>query len=313
MPGNELSFKTFSKIACIAALVFSLTQFDPLYCRAYADETDSNIFACPYCGMLQDETATFCNYCLRAIDFPAAPAPTHRGRIVARHGYASFIRSPNDSYPGEKYCYGSGADPLGPLGSNATLTGFRLLIRFDIMQAFADAGIKPEGFSPKRAHLIIRTPPHGDAFDDIPISVFLLREPFEAGSNYRWRHEKNEPGCNWFCSAKNITWKIPGGDYHRDISTHGTIPGTGEHEIVIDVTALVAVLFERFEKTGKWFDPGMIIMRNPDVSSKCRFRMIYSFTINERPFTSLSLRDVNAKYRGIKNIPRVLSPELYIN
>jgi len=233
------------------------------------------------------------------VTWPTAPERAGPATIVVREGIDTFIRSWNDQLPQHKLNDDSGADETGPIGSFYSLTGLRYLVMFDIPKAFAEAGIPMETFKPSRATLVMRILSTPDSPQDVPLVAFLLTRPFVEGKGTWRRHVKWEAATNWNQAYPLVPWTKPGGDFATAPCATGIMPSRGAHEIYIDVTTLIAARFEDFHLTGKWFDPGMIIMRDTTFPNRCRYRMIFSFQ--------------SAPDRKPQRAPsEIRSPELYI-
>ncbi len=218
-----------------------------------------------------------CWNCLRGISWPTIPERSHQGQVVVREGIDAFIRSPNDRHPSQAAEQNSGADPSGPVGSYYSSNGLRYLICFDIPKAFRDSGIPITEFIPERATLVLRLAPGPDCGEPVPIVVYPLARRFEEGNGKWGRHQSYDRGCTWFMATREMPWETTGGDFSYEPHSTATLPASGSAEVTIDVTDIVAWRFRQFRETGRWYDPGMLIMRDVGVPSRCRFRMIHSF------------------------------------
>lgn len=254
---------------------------------------------CPFCGRENSESALYCTKCLRAIRWTAKPQPGRFSTAVAREGVDAFIRGPNDGHPGQMPWDNAGGDRIGPVGSYYSETGLRYLVRFDVPGAFAQAGVSMKGFEPEEVLLVLRLAPRPEARDDLPIVVFPLTVPFGEGVGIWEKHDRLDGGCNWYRAGRFLPWKMAGGDYDPTFRAEATFPASGGSEIEIDVTGIFQERFSRFQETGIWDDPGLIIMRDPSKASRALYRMIYSFQAAP-----------SRKFR--KSDPIVLSPELII-
>jgi hypothetical protein len=254
--------------------------------------------SCQACQTRLVRPVILCPRCLRAVGWPAAPPRSRPARGIALEETDLFVRGPNDQHPRHRSSLGAGGDDRGPIGTDHDLTGLRYLIRFDLPQAFADAGVEMVGFRPRRATLVLRTVPQEDAWADLPIIVVPLTRPFAEGRGQWALHGRNEPGGSWERSTLLLPWAIAGGDISLNPRGRGFLPRQGEGEIEIDITDMVRIRFIAFAQSGEWNDPGMAIMRDPDLVSRARTRTIYGFRAGPG--------------RGQPPPKRVLSPELYL-
>ncbi len=232
---------------------------------------------CPVCGYTNGEHDLYCVKCMRPLRWPVKPQSSKKNTLVAREGTDTFIRGPNDALPKHKVRANAGGDLIGPIGSWYSPTGLRYLIKFDIPAAFKTARVSMEDFDLEEAILILRLFPARDAEDDVPIAVFPLSRPFVEGEGRWGEHRRKEPGCNWYNYARGFPWANPGGDYFYSPVAKAVLPRKGSGEVEIDVTEIFAEKFFFYQRTGVWTDYGMIIMRDQEKSSRCLFRMIYSF------------------------------------
>jgi len=113
------------------------------------------------------------------------------------------------------------------------------------------------------------------------------------------KHPRHEAGCTWNMAMPFLPWAREGGDFLSEPFGIGTIPRNGEVEVEIDVTSIFAFRFKNLRESGKWDDPGMIVMRDASVASRCQYRMIFSLEASP-----------NGKQRAENQ--KVLSPELYL-
>ncbi|MBI3037529.1 hypothetical protein HYY75_00560 [bacterium] len=242
---------------------------------------------CPFCAVSNSDNVKFCRRCLKAMAWPEKPRPSRPAFVVARTGIDAFIRGPNDGHPRNKSFDNSGDDAIGPIGTFFSPTGLRYLIRFDIEKAFSDARLSINDFFPEHVTLVLRTGNDEDAGENVPIVVFSLTRPFAEGTGEWGRHWRKDGGCNWIMASPDLSWKRPGGDFDEENWAKSELPRKGEHEIEIDVTELYKQKFESLKQTNRWEDFGMIILRNPKIYSKCRFRSIYGFqsSFDEKPFS----------------------------
>jgi hypothetical protein len=250
------------------------------------------VTSCPECGYKTQNSSAECPKCLRLIRWPYTPQRTLKAKVVVRTGKDAFIRHPNSQNRAFKANRNAGADLSGQIGSWGFLTGLRYLIRFDIPESFALAKIDMKTFRLKRAKLRLVIADE-EIKQQIPIRVYPLTTPFEEGTGRFHIRSKIPDGCTWQLSARLMPWQIPGGDYNESISSFGILGKNGKHECVIDVTEVLQHRFDQFSQTGKWNDPGMIIMRDSHTACQCTFLNIFSF--ESRP-------------KGIQ----VISPQLFI-
>lgn len=232
---------------------------------------------CPFCHAHNPPAARLCGKCLRAVTWPTAPERAGPGAVVVREGIDTFIRDYNDQLPQHRFDDDAGGDPAGPLGTNYALTGLRYLVWFDLPKAFAEARTPMDSFYPSRATLVLRVLPTPESPQDIPLVAYNLTRPFVEGPGTWHRHRRWESGTTWTHAAPLLPWESAGGDFATAPSGLGTIPATGATEVYLDVTPLVAARFDQYRLTGTWFDPGMIIMRDPSQPERCRYRMIQGF------------------------------------
>ncbi len=195
---------------------------------------------------------------------------------MVRTGRDAFIRGPNDAHPAARAAANAGAPLSGPLGSWYSPTGLRYLVRFDIPKACSEAGIDPASWTPDRATLVVRVSPGGDAREDVPLVIYALARPFEEGKGSPGLNFRNERGCTWFRATTELPWAAAGGDYFSQPRAWGTLPRTGAAEVEIDVSDIIRTIFEAYHRSGKWEDFGLILMRDPDASARCTYRIIYS-------------------------------------
>jgi len=255
---------------------------------------------CPFCRWWNVDDATICQRCLKAVAWPEKPPRSHQASIVVRAGRDAGISGPDENrHPRQRDDLNTGADPVYRLGSGYAPTGFRYLIRFDIPEAFERAGKQMSEFSVSRATMIIRLVPGDDAREPVPIAVFPLTRPFEDGGG-RWNyHHQQEGGVTWYRSTPDLQWVHAGGDFAFTPFALAKLPRVESGEVRIDVTALVALRFQSYQKTGVWDDPGFMLMRDPAWDVRCLNRRIYGF--ESAPGTDPTPND-----------RRVLSPELFI-
>ncbi|RCK78689.1 MAG: hypothetical protein OZSIB_1216 [Candidatus Ozemobacter sibiricus] len=232
---------------------------------------------CPTCGFHNLPEARLCGRCLRALRWPTMPPRVGPGTVVVREGFDTFIRSWNDQMPPHRFDRDAGADAAGPLGTWYELTGLRYLVWFDIPKAVAEAGRSLETFTPTRATLVLRVLPTPESPVEVPVAAFLLTRPFLEGPGRWHRHVPWEQGTTWTHAAPMLPWERAGGDFAPTPMATGRLPATGSAEIYLDVSELIATRFAEYRRTGEWFDPGLILMRDPTAPGRCRYRMIQGF------------------------------------
>ncbi|MBF0499146.1 MAG: hypothetical protein HQM09_03395 [Candidatus Riflebacteria bacterium] len=179
------------------------------------------------------------------------------------------------------------------------------MIKFDIPAAFHDARRHLEDFKITRAILVLHLVDeseigiaHEDARDDVPIVVFPLARPFAGVADELARHRETDL-VNWYQADPWIRWKHQGGDFVLEPSARAVLPRRGGSEIAIDVTAIMKWRFDQNTKSARWDDPGMILMRDPNVERHCQFRSIYGFQAAPDPIP-------------IGSELQIRSPELYL-
>ncbi|GAB4277525.1 MAG: hypothetical protein Kow0029_20250 [Candidatus Rifleibacteriota bacterium] len=230
---------------------------------------------CPHCGYRMQSDRVECPKCLRLIDWPVYPPRNEKATIIVREGKDAFIRHPRSQNRAYRSNRNAGGDLTGQIGSWGFLTGLRYLVSFNIEKSFADAKIDMNHFEFTSAKLRLYV---ADKKIDqqIPIRVYPLARPFQEGIDRFHIRSKIPTGCTWELSAPMLPWRIPGGDYYKDISCPGILGKNGQRECVIDVSAIYKYRFAQFKETGIWNDPGMIIMRDPEKACECTFLSIYS-------------------------------------
>ncbi len=260
-------------------------------CLLFAVSNVEALTRCPGCSYPVDSGSIECPKCLRLLTWPFVPGRTRRGRVVVRTGTDAFIRHPqaqNRAWPAD---YNAGADTSGEIGVWGGPTTLRYLLKFDISQAFAIAGINLSEFKLRRAFLKIRSIKNLHGID-IPVVIYPLARPFQEGSGRFRNRDTSDRGCSWYYSAPLLTWHTEGGDFSDKTCSRGIIKA-GDSISTIDVTEIIKLRIETLQKTGIWEDPGMIIMADPKIDTPPGFVTI----------SSLDSMPVN----GI-----VRSPELYI-
>jgi hypothetical protein len=230
---------------------------------------------CPYCGYRIKAQTISCPKCLR-LKWPYYPPRTHKAKVIARTGTDAFIRHPSSQNRAFKADKNAGADVRGPIGSWGFLTGLRYLVRFDVEKSFADARVDMESYKPYRVtlRLVIASQNIDQA---LPIRVYRLSRPFAEGSGLAGIRSKVPDGCTWQSSAPMLPWRLPGGDYYEKPSAAGFMGYNRERVVQIDVTELYKKIFADYAEVGRFNDPGMIIMRDPQVPGYFTYLNIYSF------------------------------------
>jgi hypothetical protein len=254
---------------------------------------------CPHCLTFNPDQMEYCRRCLRSLTWQMQPRPAYPYVVVVRSGEDSFIRGPNDIHPRDRFSGNNGGDATGPIGSFYSPTGFRYLIRFDIPEAFARAGIPLAEFEPQECLLVLRYCAQPVSREDIPIVAFPLSRPFLAGTGRRAEHPRRPDGATWELSTPDLPWGFPGSDFHHIPSAAAVIPASGSGEISLDITDILSQRWRDFRTTGTWNDPGLILMRDPTRPGRGLYRVIHSF--QAAPAEGL-----------IGRTTRVLSPELFI-
>jgi len=232
---------------------------------------------CGFCNNAIPDRSTICPSCLRATAWTSAPPRSRPATVVARRGRDTFIRGPNDAHPKQRTESNAGGQLQGPIGSWYSATGLRYLVRFEIPEACAEAGIDPATWKPERATLVLRVVSDGDAREDVPLVVYALARPFEEGRGSWGRHSRSERGGSWTMATGELPWSNAGGDYFLQPRAWGTLPRKGASDVEIDVTDIMQTIFDASQKTGRWEDFGLILMRDPETPSRCTYREIYSF------------------------------------
>jgi hypothetical protein len=248
---------------------------------------------CTFCKYSVNSDALTCPKCLRKLQWPVVPERSRSARVIVRTGNDAFIRHPHARIRLYRDDRNSGGDLVGHIGSWGGPTTLRYLLRFDIPQAFANAHVSLKAFKPTRALLKLRIA-DGGRHNGLPIRIYPLTRPFQAGSGKVTIREKESDGCDWYHSMPLVVWQREGGDYAEKPSAVAILGEEGERETIIDVTALIADRFKDFANTGIWEDPGMIIMRDPGRYGYYGYLTIHSFEAH-RPG------------------PTVISPELFIH
>lgn len=249
------------------ALIFALLLFPLVPAEA--------IKSCPRCAYLVGIDTIECPKCLKLLTWPFVPEQSRRAKVVIRTGTDAFIRHPhaqNRAYRSDRNAGGDLSGEIGVWGGPATL---RYLIKFDIPETFALAGVAIADFKLKRATLKL-TAVAVDQKITMPVIIYPLQRPFQEGSGRFRRREKDIDGCDWLYSAPLMLWHREGGDFTDTLNCSGIIQNNGS-ESIIDVTEIIRSRFEVFAQTGVWDDPGMIIMSDPRKAINSGFVTIYSF------------------------------------
>lgn len=232
------------------------------------------IKSCPHCAYLVNRDTIECPKCLKLLKWPFVPERSRKATVVVRTGTDAFIRHPHAQNRAWLYDRNAGGDLSGEIGVWGGPGTLRYLIKFDIPQTFALAGVSLRDFKLSRAFLKINTAKNGQQAD-IPVIVYPLDRPFEEGRDRFRTRERDHDGCDWVHSAPLMPWHREGGDYSTATSSTGIIKGQGSSSI-IDVTEIISMRLESFARTGIWEDPGMIIMSNPHKNIESGFVTIYS-------------------------------------
>jgi hypothetical protein len=234
---------------------------------------------------------------LKNLSWPLVPRRTIQGTVIARTGKDSFIRHPfaqNRRWQADR---NAGSDKFGPIGSWGYPTSLRYLISFDVPQAFLMAGIDIKTYQPDKVILLLRVKSNQPE-QRIPIAIYPLIAPFMEGTCQLGFRFFPASGCTWFNRTKDMPWAQEGGDYDSTVISQSYLETSNiknmEHSVKIDVTEIYTKRFLNLKNTGIWNDPGMIIMRDPNVAGNYRFLDILTFESGKN-----------------KNVSRVLSPELY--
>ncbi len=229
---------------------------------------------CPGCSYLVKTETVSCPKCLKLLRWPFVPERSRQGKVIVRTGSDAFIRHPQAQNRSWKAWQNAGADPNGEIGAWGGPTTLRYLLKFDISDAFALAGVDLATFKLRRATLkICGIPNHHNR--DIPVVIYPLTRPFQEGSS-RFRHrERNSDGCDWYFSAPLLTWHSEGGDFDRKNACRGVIKA-GNQTSFIDITEIIRLSLQNLKKTGTLADPGLIIMADPEQDIPAGFATIHS-------------------------------------
>lgn len=232
------------------------------------------VLSCPGCNYLVNSDAVECPKCLKLLRWPFVPQRSRRGRIVVRTGTDAFIRDRHSQNRDFRYDRNAGRDLSGPVGSWGGPTTLRYLLRFDVAEAFALAMVDLNTFEFRRATLKISVTDAGDHKGTLPVRIYPLSRYFQEGRGVIGLRDKEIDGCTWVYAAPLMVWHREGGDYLDNPSCKGTLPTSGN--IMIDVSEIFRHRFAELKETGKWNDPGMIIMRDPHAFGDLGFINIYS-------------------------------------
>lgn len=237
--------------------------------------TAEAIRSCPRCAYLVNSDTIECPKCLKLLNWPFVPGRNRRAKVIVRTGVDAFIRHPHAQNRAYRSDRNAGGDLSGEIGVWGGPTTLRYLIRFDIPETFALAGVALANFKVRRATLKLNTVA-SDQKITMPVTVYPMQRPFQEGSGRFRLREKSIDGCDWFYSAPLMLWHREGGDFTDTLSTPGTIQSISG-ESLIDVTEIIKSRFAEFAQTGIWNDPGMIIMSDPQKYVDSGFVTIYSF------------------------------------
>jgi len=252
---------------CIYLTVFLLLMFFSQAAEA--------VKSCPTCAYRLKTGTVECPKCLRLLEWPFQPPRERKARVIIRTGTDAFIRSQHAENRAFKHDRNAGSDLQGAIGSWGGPTTLRYLVRFDIPMAFSQAGVELKGFKLRRALLRLKIAGKGNLKGSLPVRIYPLTRPFKEGSDKSGTRKKFIDGCTWVYAAPYMVWHREGGDYNEDISCRGTLPETGE--AVIDVTDIFKERLARIAENEAWYDPGMIIMRDPHAFGDFGYLEIYSF------------------------------------
>ncbi len=266
----------------IAALLLAM-HFCPVIAEA--------VLSCPGCNYRVYSETIECPKCLKLLKWPFVPERTRRGRVVVRTGTDAFIRDRHSQNRDFRYDRNAGRDKSGPVGSWGGPTTLRYLLRFDVAEAFALAKVDLSSFEFRRATLKISVTDAGSLKGALPVRIYPLSRYFQEGRGEIGIRDKEIDGCTWVYAAPLMVWHQEGGDYLENPSSKGTIPTSGH--VLIDVSDIFRHRFAELKETGKWNDPGMIIMRDPYAYGDLGYINIYSF-----------------ESRAVKGLVR--APELFI-
>ncbi len=236
--------------------------------------TADAISRCPGCAYLVNSDTWECPKCLKLLRWQFVPGRSRKGTVIVRTGSDAFIRHPHAINRSWRADRNAGADLTGEIGAWGGPTTLRYLLKFDIQQSFALAGVDLAEFKLKRAFLKIDSVDNGQQVD-MPVVVYPLSRPFLEGTGRFRLREKKSDGCDWYFSAPLLTWHIDGGDFEQSVVCRGTIKGGG-NTTLIDVTEILKLRMKNFSKTHIWEDPGMIIMADPQKNIAAGFVTIYS-------------------------------------
>lgn len=237
--------------------------------------TATAVTRCPGCSLLVDSTIVECPRCLRLLGWPFVPQRARRAKVVVRTGADAFIRHQHARNRAWRDDRNAGGDNSGEIGVWGGPTTLRYLIKFDIERAFALAGVPLQDFKVKRVFLKI-TSIANDHNIDVPVVIHPLTRPFLEGKAVFHNRSKDDEGCTWYYSAPMLPWHSEGGDFNRVVVCKGIIYGNGRTSL-LDITEIVRLRLQEFEKSGNWQDAGMIIMADPQKAVKSGFVTIHSF------------------------------------
>jgi hypothetical protein len=230
---------------------------------------------CPVCGYRINVDTAECPNCLKLLKWPHSPERSRRGKVVVRTGTDAFIRDQHSQNRAFRFDRNAGGDLQGQIGSWGNPTALRYLIRFDVAEAFSAAGVDMKSFKLRRAFLRINVATSWNVTDRLPVAVYPLTRHFQEGSGQTGQRQQKIDGCSWIYAAPLMYWHQEGGDYDMKTACPGHLPTSGS--ALIDVSDILMKRFAGFAETGIWNDPGMIIMRNPEVFGSYGHVDIYSF------------------------------------
>lgn len=207
--------------------------------------------------------------------------PLINAKVIITNGYDAFIQGPNCNL------FAIQNSIISPIGGYYYLDDIRYLIKFNILETLQSYGYNLKNFNFSKAVLILKTSPTPITTSPLHVKIYPLNKPFFIRNSQK----------GWYYSSDVLMWNEAGGDYKKDLFTQAIIPATSSQYIYIDITNLVKYRFSEYKKTGKWFDPGFIIIRDVSSFGSKGIRCIYNF---------------NALNISLKSNKFLLSPQLYL-
>ncbi|HOI88912.1 MAG TPA: hypothetical protein PLK28_00210 [Candidatus Rifleibacterium sp.] len=232
------------------------------------------ISRCRGCSFLVNSDTAECPKCLKLLRWPFVPERSRRGRVVVRTGTDAFIRHPHANNRSWRDNRNAGGDHTGEIGVWGGPTTLRYLLRFEVAEAFALAGVNLAEFDLKRVYLKI-TSDKNQGPAEMPVVIYPLTRPFQEGSDKFRTREKKHRGCDWYYSAPLLTWHSEGGDFDRNISCRGVIKGGGNVSY-IEISEMFRGHWQTMQRSNSWQDFGMIIMADPQKNIAAGFVTIFS-------------------------------------